>query len=101
MSSSARLKLFWWIVETSASRSRWAARTIAAAGHLVDVADLEAHDPVLHVVHDPNAVAAAELRRAFEQLHEPEALPVDGHGRAALEAHPHQLGLVGRLLGPA
>ena len=44
--------------------------------HLVDVAHLQADDAVLDVVDDPDAVAAADLGGALEQLDEPEPLAV-------------------------
>ena len=91
MSSSVRLKLFWWIVETSFSSSRCAGIRIAAAGHLVDVADLEPDDPVLDVVDDADAVAGAELGDPLDQLDEPEALAVERDRAAGLEPDPHRL----------
>ncbi len=69
-------------------------------GDLVDVAHLEADDPVLDVVDDPDPVAAADLRRLFEQVDQPEALAVERDRQAGLEADGDDLGLVGRLLGP-
>ena len=68
-------------------------------GRLVDVADLQADDPVLDVVDDAHAVTRADLGGAFDQLHEPEALAVDRHRHAPLEAELDRLRLVGRLLG--
>ena len=52
--------------------------------HLVDVAHLQPDDPVLDVVDDPDAVAAADLGGALDQLDEPEPLAVerDRHARA-------------------
>jgi hypothetical protein len=46
-------------------------------GHLVDVADLEPHHPVLDVVDDPDAVALADLGDSLEELHEPERIAVE------------------------
>ena len=66
---------------------------------LVEVADLEADDPVLDVVDDPGPVAGADLGGPLEQLDEPEPLAVDRHRAAGLEADPDELGLVGRILG--
>ena len=91
---------FWWIVPTSLSSSSWAVRMIAAAGHLVDVADLQADDAVLDVVDDPDAVAGADLGGALEQLDEAEPLAVERDRHARARTRPRRLGLVGRLLGP-
>ena len=44
--------------------------------HLVEVAHLEPDDAVLDVVHDPHAVARADLARALQQLHQAEPLAV-------------------------
>ena len=68
-------------------------------GHLVDVSDLQPDDAVLDVVDDADAVARAELGDPFQQLHELEALAVQRDRHAALEAHLHHLGLIGRILG--
>ena len=67
---------------------------------LVDVAHLQADDAVLDVVDDADAVAAADLGGALEQLDDPQALAVERHRHAALEADRDDLGLVGRELGP-
>ena len=67
-------------------------------GHLVEIPDLQAHDPVLDVVHDANAVAGADLTGPLEQLNEPKLLAVQRHRHTALETHGQVLGLVGRLL---
>ena len=50
------------------------------------------------MVDDPDPVAGADLGRAFDQLDQPEALPVEAHGQTALEAELDLLGLVGCLL---
>ena len=68
--------------------------------HLVDVAHLEADDPVLDVVDDPAAVLHPQRRRLFDQVDQAEPLAVEGDRQPRLEADRHDLGLVGRLLGP-
>ena len=68
--------------------------------NLVDVAHLEADDPVLDVVDDADAVAAADRGRPFEQVDEAEALAVERDRQAGLEADRDRLGLVWCLLGP-
>ena len=55
-------------------------------GDLVDVAHLEADDPVLDVVDDADPVAAADLGRSFEQLDQAEALAVERDRQPGLEA---------------
>ena len=52
---------------------------------LVDVADLEADDPVLDVVDDPDPVPAADLGDPFEQLDEAEPLAVEADRDPGLE----------------
>jgi hypothetical protein len=69
-------------------------------GHLVEVAHLESHDPVLDVVDDPDAVPRADLAGALEQVDELEPLAVQRHRHAPLEGDDDVLVLVGRLLGP-
>ncbi len=49
-------------------------------GHLIDVAHLQADDPILDLIEDPHAMASADLGRAFEQLHELQALAVQADG---------------------
>ena len=66
-------------------------------GRLVDVAHLQTDDAILDVVDDADAVASADLGDPLEQLHEPQALAVEGDRHAALEADLHHLGLVRRL----
>ena len=66
--------------------------------HLVDVAHLQADDPVLDVVDDPDAVAHPDLGRALDQLDEPEPLAVERDRHARLERHLDGLRLVGREL---
>ena len=90
---------FWWIVHDEALDLAVGRQEDRRGGHLVDVADLQADDPVLDVVDDPHAVSGAELGDPFDQLHELQALAVQGDGHAPLELDLHDLGLVGRALG--
>ena len=68
--------------------------------HLVDVAHLQADDPVLDVVDDPDAVAHADLGGPLDQVDEPEPLAVERDRHARLERDLDRLRLVGRELGP-
>ena len=66
--------------------------------NLVEVTDLEPDHAVLDVVDDANAVAAPARRRPLQELYQAEPLAVQRHGAAPLEADPHELGLIGRVL---
>ena len=68
--------------------------------HLVDVAHLEADDPVLDVVDDADPVAHADLGHALDQLDRPEPLAVERDRHAGLELDLDDLPLVGRELRP-
>ena len=66
--------------------------------HLVDVAHLQAHDAVLDVVHDADAVARGHLGHAADQLHQAQLLVVEARGQPVAEADGDLLGPVRRPL---
>ncbi len=65
---------------------------------LVDLARLDADQPVLHVVDAPDAVLAGPLVEALDEGHAVHLLAVEGDGHAPLEANLDIARLVGRFV---